>query len=677
MTDYPLPLARPRRLAIARPAGALALLVAVSALVRLLAVTGRAAQRYFPDEYMYGQLARSLADGHGYAVLGERSTFPSPVQPLLTSLAWLPGDPELAFRLTQGINAVAMSLAAIPVYLLCRRLGLSLRTSLLAAAAAVAAPDLLYTGYVTADAIGYLLALVAVERGVRALSSPGPGASTAFLVAAALATLDRIQYALLLVAAIPAALAVERRLGRAVRRHALVLVAGALLVAAGAALTQVGPYATVATFRPDLGTAEWVPRTLWGLALACGATVVPGALTWLACELRAPTSPARAAFAGLTASLVGLLAAAAAAMADQTGSERFFERYLMLLLPLVVVAFACWAAAGARALRASVALALGLTVVAAVSPVSSLAAGQGRADSPFLLAVGRLEEAVGVGSASLVVALAATGAAWLGVGLGRRGAAPVLLLTIVLFAGVSSAAHEADRKLSAGLLARAVPDPAWVDSVADGPVVLVHGPGSDPAASMALALRNRTVRAGVVLGERATPFVGFGLRARLDATGRLLIGGQPVTRAAVFDDPRTRVLAEPGLSVAGPAGALLVRPAPEVRVEATVEGLADDGRLASRAAVTLYPSGAPGSCRSLTLAVTAPSSGPTTVVAGASRLQVPAGATRRLVVATGAPARRVVVVSSPVVETLGGGRQVTANATAAVSDTPCAERRNG
>ena len=304
-----------------------------------------------------------------------------------------------------------MSLAAIPVYLLCRRLGLGSRTALLAAVAAVAAPDLLYAGYVTADAIGYLLALAAIDRAVAAISRPSGRSTAAFLLLATLATLDRVQYAALLVAVVPAAIAAERSARRAVRRHAVLIVLGTVLVAGGLVLSQVGPYAAVASFRLDAGTASWVPRSFWGLALACGAVVVPGAVTWLAHELWSQTDGARSAFAAITASLVLALVAASALMADQTGSERFFERYLMVLLPLVVVAFACWADGGARAVRAAGAVALAITVAAMVAPVSSLVAGQGRADSPFLLAIGRLEDAIGVGSASLTIALGATVAA--------------------------------------------------------------------------------------------------------------------------------------------------------------------------------------------------------------------------------------------------------------------------
>ena len=45
------------------------------------------------------------------------------LEPLLAAPFWLFHDPALAYRLTQAENALSMSLAAVPVYLLVRRLG--------------------------------------------------------------------------------------------------------------------------------------------------------------------------------------------------------------------------------------------------------------------------------------------------------------------------------------------------------------------------------------------------------------------------------------------------------------------------------------------------------------------------------------------------------------------------
>src|SRR5438094_198575 len=123
-------------------------LVGVSFALRLAAALAHATPLYFPDEYIYGTLARSIGTSGKLAVRGMPAHFPALLEPLLAAPFWALGDAELAYRLTQGLNALAMSLAAVPVYLLCRRVGLSSRFGLAAAVVAVAFPDLLFSSFV-------------------------------------------------------------------------------------------------------------------------------------------------------------------------------------------------------------------------------------------------------------------------------------------------------------------------------------------------------------------------------------------------------------------------------------------------------------------------------------------------------------------------------------------------
>ena len=80
-----------------------------------------------------------------------------------------------------------MSLAAVPVFLIARRLGSGQRVSLALAAFTVLVPDLLYASFVSSEALAYpLLLAVRVLAATRALaqadargrsscSSPPPG----------------------------------------------------------------------------------------------------------------------------------------------------------------------------------------------------------------------------------------------------------------------------------------------------------------------------------------------------------------------------------------------------------------------------------------------------------------------------------------------------------------------
>src|ERR671933_768931 len=106
--------------------------------------------------------ARSLSPSGRPEIRGGAAQFPALLEPILAAPLWLLGNPELVYRLTQGLHALAMSLAAVPVYLLCRRVGLSRGYGLAAAALTVACPALFYSAFITADAIAYPFALGAV-----------------------------------------------------------------------------------------------------------------------------------------------------------------------------------------------------------------------------------------------------------------------------------------------------------------------------------------------------------------------------------------------------------------------------------------------------------------------------------------------------------------------------------
>src|SRR4029453_10921014 len=100
----------------------LACIVAASFLIRLLVAFAHATPLYFPDEYIYATIARSFAEHGRPLIRGTSPHSPRVREPVAAAPFWLFHDPELAYRLTQAENALAMSLAAIPVYLLFRKL---------------------------------------------------------------------------------------------------------------------------------------------------------------------------------------------------------------------------------------------------------------------------------------------------------------------------------------------------------------------------------------------------------------------------------------------------------------------------------------------------------------------------------------------------------------------------
>ena len=129
---------------------------------------------------MYAELGRSILETGSPLVRGESAHFLPLLYPLLTAPAWLWDDVEHAYRTIQAFNAVAMSLAAIPAFLLARRLRVGDRLAVAAAALAVLLPELLYSSAAMAETLAYPLALARGGGGrcARAAVPPvaGPGA---------------------------------------------------------------------------------------------------------------------------------------------------------------------------------------------------------------------------------------------------------------------------------------------------------------------------------------------------------------------------------------------------------------------------------------------------------------------------------------------------------------------
>ena len=106
------------------PVQVLVLVVAASAIGRTLAAWGRATPIYFPDEYIYSEVGRSIAEHGRPLVRGASAHFPALLQPILTAPAWLFDDVGTSYRTIQVINAVVMSLGAVAIFWLARRLGI-------------------------------------------------------------------------------------------------------------------------------------------------------------------------------------------------------------------------------------------------------------------------------------------------------------------------------------------------------------------------------------------------------------------------------------------------------------------------------------------------------------------------------------------------------------------------
>lgn len=480
---------------------------------------------------MYAELGRSLLEHGTPLVRGESAQFLPLLYPLLTAPAWLWDDIGHAYRTIQAFNAVAMSLAAIPVFLLARRLRVGDPLALATAALAVVLPELLYSSALLAESLAYPLALAAVALAVALVERPGTGLQLAFLLCSGLATLSRLQLAVLPLCYVAAVVAVgfrERRLPATLRRHRLAVGATVTLTATGLVLAlggTLGLYGSLTAYSVDaLGVPKAIGVNALVLAYAAGWAIVPGALLGLALVLGRPRSRAETAFGTISVSLLVLLLLQAALVGDV---GRVQERYLIYVVPLLGCLFALYASRGWPSLQAHALLAAVCAAAAAVFPLAGYAAGGGSGQSFVLAGLRQLEQLLGdVGLASLLFAVAATAASAgvLLVALVRPRLATALALGLagVSLAGLTAAAAAYYEDSRAAVRAVYLPDdPSWVDAAAAGPVTLVVSPRSARTDVHTTLFWNRSVERLVLLdaADRPDPFAAP--LAKLDGAGRI------------------------------------------------------------------------------------------------------------------------------------------------------------
>src|SRR5438067_10203667 len=110
------------RLAAVPQWAVLAGLVLVSALLRFWAGARVPTPWITPDEETYALLGRSLYSTGSFEILGQKTHFYSLVSPAIAGGPLHLSDLGAGYTLLKGIQALVMSLAAVPVYLWARSL---------------------------------------------------------------------------------------------------------------------------------------------------------------------------------------------------------------------------------------------------------------------------------------------------------------------------------------------------------------------------------------------------------------------------------------------------------------------------------------------------------------------------------------------------------------------------
>lgn len=487
-------------------------LFAASVVVRTLLAVPHRSVGYFPDEWIYAGLSRSIGHGH-LTIHGDTAHFPAILQPLLAAPLWRFLPLETAYRLVQVENAVAASAVVVPVYVLAKFVGLSRGQRYLCCVYALVVPALTWIPVAITDFVAYPLALGAVAAGVQAIDRPSPRRQFLFLALAVLATLARVQYFVVVPAYLVAALWMERR--QAPRKHAVAFIAIAPVVVA--VVVGVLSFYKFRAGSFSTATLTWIPLQAFLLAGITGAVIVPGAV---AAVVR-PRERAHRAFAMMTAPFALGLLAEASVYAGQQG--RLKERYLFALLPLLTVSFFLYLKRGRPHRLLVLAVAAAMAGAAAYFPVTRFSGDAPLFDSQSLIAVHWLQYTATSTGAALIVTIGLTAGSLLALLTGRRvvavAAVPVAIVLSVL---ISIPATKLDTFLHDTPAAHY----EWVGEAVRGPVTLVATPASGSIPMMQLLYWNPTVEREVVLppGEGSDPYAKTPLR--ISPTGELLNVGK-------------------------------------------------------------------------------------------------------------------------------------------------------
>jgi hypothetical protein len=532
------------------PAFVLGAMVALSFVARLAFAWARATPNRYPDEYLYAEIGRSFASSGLPLVRGHLTNFPALLMPLLTAPAWLFHDVSTAFRLIQATDVLAMSLAAVPAYLLARRLRLGTNAALAVAALTLAVPNFLASAYVVASPFAYPLSILVTYAGVAALERPSRRAQLVlvglFVVAALLRTQFMVTPFTFLVAATVVGLR-ERRLRRVLSEQRLVL---ALLALAVCALGVIGlGYYSDAI---HLGVTGALPRSLafnvLVIAFASGWVIVPGALVGFALGIFRPFDRTELVFCAFAVTrMVGMFGEAA------LYGPQAHERYVAYVTPLIAIAFALYVRRGFphRVLHAGVAAAL--LILALEWPLTTVA-NAGVANSPVLLAVSWLGGHRSAGNTSLLlldVMLLGT-VVLLALARFRRVAACfAVAFAVSLGLATWAAAARFDQMNTTEIRKLQLPEnPSWVDAQRLHDVALVQAYGGSRTDAFDQLFWNRTINRVLLLSAAARIDAFSEPKLSIARDGSLRAEGRAVDRPLLVDEAQSSVALTGGRVVA-------------------------------------------------------------------------------------------------------------------------------
>jgi hypothetical protein len=461
-------------------------LVGVSAAVRFYAATRIDGLWIAPDEMIYATLGQSLWEDGAMRIFGGPTGFYSLVYPALAGLPLVLFGLENGYVVLKALQAVVMSLTAVPVYLWTRRMA-SPAWALVAAALSIAVPALLYAGLIMTEVAFYPALVLAAWATAAALERPTLGRQALLVGAIVLAGATRLQGLVLvpvLLTALGLAALLERdarlplRFWPALAGLAVPAFAWAAWRAAASGWSGVlGSYAAAAHSDYAVGeSARFVAYHLADLLLltaffpVCAVTL----LAWEAFRGREASRAVRA-YVATAVSLTAWLVVEVGVFASEN-VHQLAERDLIGVAPVLFVGFGVWLARGAPRPRVAAALvALAALGVLLGLPLRRLVVPAAIPDAFGLVPLFWLREHVAVATFELVVWTGAALAALLFVLVPRRFA---VVLPAVAVVGLALSSVAATREVSqrADFDQRFLLGGArgWVDELADEPVAYLY-----------------------------------------------------------------------------------------------------------------------------------------------------------------------------------------------------------
>jgi hypothetical protein len=358
-----LPLSR-RPLALRLAAAAQRVEVRVAALWFALAgvlavLTTRVVDWYvMTDELLYERLAISSVYSHSPLphIHGELVGNVNQLYPLLLAPFFHDALVPTALTYAHVLNAIVMSSAAIPAFLLARRVATRPWLAYLVAAVSVCIPWIVLSSFLMTEVVAYpafLWAMLAIHQ---ATVRPSVRSDLLLVGALVVATLARTQFAALLVV-VPLALFLHQlTLSKGVRSavrdvvaahrvlapgYAVLVVLGLVLLVAGRLSSALGTYSVTA--EGDLIPHGFGRSLLEHLApIGLGMGIVPFVLgvAWLLTSLVRARTRERHAFAVVTATTIVVLLFEVTSYDLRFGQGRLHDRYLFYVVPLLLIAFA-------------------------------------------------------------------------------------------------------------------------------------------------------------------------------------------------------------------------------------------------------------------------------------------------------------------------------------------------